>query len=227
MDGSWRAPAPTGGKTAPMRKLLLLLLICAFSAAPPARGQDAPKYEIFAGGSYSREDINQIRFINGVGWHLSVTGNANSWLGVVFDFSGQYSSPHFTTQELFGVPSPLFINVNSSAYTFLFGPRFSYRRWAHLTPYAEGLVGLENIRFTSEDVGLTRPVSSNSIAVGLGGGIDVPLNRRFAIRLIEADYIPTRFREIVLDPVTLQPSFSGEKRTQENLRVSIGFVLRF
>lgn len=210
-----------------MRRVLLLFLISAFFSAFPARGQEPPKYEVFAGGSYSREDINQIRFINGVGWHLSVTGNANNWLGVVFDFSGHYSSPHFTTQELFGIPSPLLINVNSSSYTFLFGPRFSYRHWQHLTPFAEGLVGLENLRFTSEEIGLTKPVSSNSVAVGLGGGIDVPFNRRFAIRLIEVDYIPTRFREIVLDPVTLQPSFGGEKRTQQNLRVSVGFVLRF
>jgi hypothetical protein len=201
------------------RALSLSLLFLLF--APVMKAQETPRYEVFVGPSYAREDLTNIKFINGLGWHASADGSANSWLSAVYDFSGYYSSPKINLG--LSVPIP----INSSTYLYLFGPRFSYRRWQHLTPFAEGLVGLGNIRFTSEAAGLTNAVSSTAFAGAFGGGVDYVIGRRFAIRLIEADYVVTRFREVGVDPVTGEVSFGGPRRTQNNARASMGILFRF
>lgn len=72
-------------------------------------------------------------------------------------------------------------------------------------------------RFSSEAVGLTNVVSSTTFATALGGGVDITVNRHLAVRLIEADYLLTRFRELGFDPDTLEPTFSGPRRTQNNV----------
>ncbi len=203
-----------------MRWVLKLSLLVLF-AASAVKAQDTPRFQTFVGPSYAREDLTNIKFINGVGWHASLDGSANSWLSAVYDFSGYYSSPKINL----GLPVP--IPINASTYLYLFGPRFTYRHWQHLTPFAEALVGVGNTRFTAESVGLTNAVSSTTFAGSFGGGIDYVLGRRFAIRLIEADYVVTRFREIGIDPVTGEVSFSGPRRTQNNARASMGIVLRF
>lgn len=202
-----------------VRVLSLSLLFLLFASVMKA--QETPEYQAFAGASYSREDITNVKFTNGVGWHASVDGTANNWLSAVFDFSGYYSSPKINV----GLPTP--IPINSSTYLFLFGPRFTYRKWQHLTPFAEGLLGVADIRVSAPKVGLTNPATADAFAAAFGGGVDYAVNQRFAIRLIEADYVVTRFREIVIDPTTGQVDFSGQRRTQNNARASVGIVLRF
>jgi len=70
-------------------------------------------------------------------------------------------------------------------------------------------------------------ISTTAFATALGGGVDMPMNRHITLRLIQADYILTRFRELGLDPNTGLPIFSGERRTQNNLRASVGVVFHF
>lgn len=195
---------------------LLLLLV-----APSVWAQDTPRYEVFAGPSYAREDLTDIKFINGIGWHASLDGTANNWLSAVFDFSGYYSSPKINV----GLSTP--IPIDASNYLYLFGPRFTYRRWERLTPFAEGLVGVANSRFTASSVGLTNAVSSTAFAAAFGGGVDYTVKRWLAIRVIQADYVVTRFREIGVDQVTGIVGFTGQRRTQNNARASAGIVIRF
>jgi len=202
------------------RALSLSLLFLLFASV--IKAQETPQYEVFVGPSYAREDATNIKFINGIGWHASLDGTANNWLSAVFDFSGYYSSPKI---NLAGLSAPL--PIDSSNYLYLFGPRFTYRRWQRLTPFVEGLVGVANFRFTASSVGLTNAISSTTFAGAFGGGADYAVNNWLAIRLIEADYVVTRFREINVDQTTGQVSFNGPRRTQNNARASAGIVLRF
>lgn len=219
--------------TRPLKWLAPLLLLV--SAVPSARAQDTPAYEVFAGAAYTREDITAARFvngkledryINGIGWHASLTGNANSWIGAVFDFSGEFSNPRFTGNDV-GLPGTIPITINSSTFTYLFGPRFTYRKMNHITPFAEALFGPATLRASSSDLGITNVISTTAFATALGGGVDMPMNRHITLRLIQADYILTRFRELGVDPNTGLPVFSGERRTQNNLRASVGVVFHF
>jgi hypothetical protein len=202
------------------RALSLCLLFLFFSSV--IRAQETPRYEVFVGPSYSREDLTDTKFINGLGWHASLDGTANSWVSAVFDFSGYYGSPNV---QLAGLPTA--IPINSSTYLYLFGPRFTYRRWERLAPFAEGLAGVSEFKFTASSVGLTNAVSSTSFAAAFGGGVDYKVSGWLAIRLIEADYVVTRSREINIDPTTGLVGFSGQRRTQNNARASAGIVIRF
>jgi hypothetical protein len=98
------------GKTLSLPLLFLLFV-------PIGWAQETPQYEVFVGPSYSREELTNTKFINGIGWHASLDGTANNWLSAVFDFSGYYSSPKVT---LTGLSAP--IPINSSTYFYLFGP---------------------------------------------------------------------------------------------------------
>ena len=202
------------------KALCLSLLFLLFASV--IKAQETPQYEVFVGPSYARQDITDVKFINGIGWHASLDGTANNWLSAVFDFSGYYSSPKI---NLAGLSAPL--PIDSSNYLYLFGPRFTYRRWQRLTPFVEGLVGVANFRFTASSVGLTNAISSTTFAGAFGGGADYAVNNWLAIRLIEADYVVTRFREISVDPTTGQVEFSGQHRTQNNARASAGIAIRF
>ena len=190
--------------------------------ASTIKAQETPKYQVFVGPSYAYEDLTNIKNISGIGWHASLAGTANNWLSAVFDFSGYYSSPNV---KLPGLPTA--IPIDSSTYLYLFGPRFTYRRWERLTPFAEGLVGVADIRFTASSVGLTNAVSSTAFAAAFGGGADYTVKSWLAIRLIEADYVVTRSREIIVDQTSGQVGFSGQRRTQNNGRASVGVVFRF
>jgi opacity protein-like surface antigen len=202
------------------RALSLSLLFLLFASTVQA--QEIPKYQVFVGPSYAYVDLTGIKNINGIGWHASLDGTANNWISAVFDFSGYYSSPKV---KIPGLPTP--VPIDSSTYLYLFGPRFTYRRWERLTPFAEGLVGVADIRFTASSVGLTNAVSSTAFAAAFGGGADYTVKSWLAIRLIEADYVVTRSREIVVDSTTGQVGFSGQRRTQNNARASVGIVFRF
>jgi hypothetical protein len=56
--------------------------------------------------------------------------------------------------------------------------------------------------------------SQNGFALTTGGGLDVKLATYLALRLIQADYLLTRFK-------------NGTNDHQNNLRLSAGIVLRF
>ena len=213
---------PAEGVSHFMRRILKFLALIFLFLAPTARAQETPLYEAFVGPSYAREDLTNIKSINAFGWHGSVDGTANNWLSAVFDFSGYYSSPKV---KLAGLSAP--IPINSSTYLYLFGPRFTYRKWQRLTPFAEGLFGPANFRFTAPTVGLTNVISATAFAGAFGGGADYAVNSWLSIRLIEVDYVVTRFRGIVFNPTTGQVGLTGQRRTQNNARASVGIVIRF
>jgi hypothetical protein len=53
-----------------------------------------------------------------------------------------------------------------------------------------------------------------AFAADFGGGVDLSLNRRFSLRLIQADYLLTTFD-------------NGSNNHQNNLRISAGVVIHF
>jgi hypothetical protein len=167
----------------------LLALVLFFSVA--AAAQKTPKIELFGGYSHLFADLNDTSF-NLDGFHVSAAENLNSWLGGVLDFS-----THFGRRAG--------INVNTQSITY--GPRFAYRKSKLVTPSAHALFGA--IRGSTGFDGISKPNTRFTLAVG--GEIDVRINDRVAFRVIEADYLLTRFLNL----------------RQDNVRVSAGLVFRF
>jgi len=169
----------------------LILAPFAFSLlAAVAHAQDTPAADVAAG--YSGFYVLKGFTVYTNGGSASVAFNANQWLGLVGDF-GAYRAPSGLS--------------NLTATTYVFGPRFSYRRLDRLVPFGQFLVGgLHSSVVTSAFTN-----ASNSFAFAAGTGADLGLDRggRFALRP-QIDYFGVR----------------AKGSTISNVRLSIGIVFR-
>jgi len=164
-----------------------ICLVCI--AAIPGRAQDSPKAELFGGYSWSGGNFH--------GWNAVITGNINDRCGIVADFSGHYGS------------ETEFVRVNQHAHSFLFGPRVAFRG-RRLTPFVYGVFGVTRFSESAVIGGQHLSHVSNGFSMALGGGLDVKVNERLAIRAFQLDY----FRPIVND----EPNNRG--------RLAFGVVVR-
>lgn len=155
-----------------MKRLAFFLTVLLFWVGSLAAA-DAPRVEIF--GGYSHLELEDDVDVNG--FEVALTGNLNSWLGWVADYS-RYER----TFEL-GLGG-----VEGDTQLFLFGPRLTFRA-TRVEPFAHVLAG--GARFNIDALGFS--ASDTAFAAAFGGGVDVKLNDWVAIRAIQADYVVTRF----------------------------------
>src|SRR5574337_84995 len=174
-----------------MRKVGCLIGLV-FLVSLTAAAQNAQKAEVFLGYSYvrARPSTSGASGINFHGGSGSLAYNATSSLGIVADFGG------YRAGNIQGS------GVDANVFTYLFGPRLSYRAYDRVTPFAQVLFG--GARGSASFLGSS--TSQNSFAMAAGGGLDVGVTRRVAARLVQVEYLLTRFQE----------STSG-RQTQNNL----------
>jgi hypothetical protein len=165
-----------------VRKLLLLFAI--LSMLPLAA--HAQGFNLYGGYSYLHLDSSP-NAANLNGWDVALTDNFVPAVGVTADLSGAYGSIN-------GVSG-------SDFHTFMFGPQLRFP--APVSPFVRALVGGVHVGGGG--------VSGTSFAAGFGGGIDIHVNKLFAFRPIQVDYIHSHFNSY----------------GQDNLRVSIGLVIHF
>lgn len=188
-----------------MRKLIsvgmLLLGLCLTAAA----ADEMPKVEVYGGLSFLHIDDNGLHAPkrNFAGWDSEFQFNINKFLGITADIGGNYGR----VQSTFG---------RSKSYAYVFGPTFSFRR-EHATIFAHTLFG-QNVISKNVISGSSDPAPTDSaLAMAWGGGIDVPVNKTFAIRLGQLDWLYTRH-----DLTSI-----GGKGFQNNIRYSGGMTLSF
>src|SRR5262245_1948357 len=182
-----------------LRNIIILWAAFSLLIAVAEAQEKLPAVDIFGGFSYLRAE--KTLFPGGItgtaasGWETAVGGNFNRWFGLTAGFSGHHSG---------GFPEA---NYNF----FLFGPTFSYRR-PRFTGYAHVLFGTSRLetKFAFSGGGVSSETDSG-LATALGGGFDLNLGQRWAVRVVQADYLRTNFN--VLSP--------------HNFRVSSGLVFRF
>ncbi len=181
-----------------MKKLVLFFgIMLLFAGIASAQDTDSPKVEAFGGYSYVRFNPGMgSSGLNFNGGTASVSYNPNSWLGIVGDFGGY----HFTES---GESGPSDVNV----FSFLFGPKVALRR-GRFTPFVQSLFGVAH----DYVAGGTK---ENVFAMTLGGGADVNLTSHLGVRLIQAEYLMTRF------------GFGGPAYNQNSARISTGVVFRW
>jgi opacity protein-like surface antigen len=178
-----------------MRKLFILVAVI-LATAGSAVAQDFPKAEIFGGYQYIRVNPGGgSAAYNCQGGAGSVAGNLNHWFGVVGDFGAC---------KVTGLPS----GTSAHLVNYLFGPKLTYRSRGKLSPFAQVLFGGERISGSASGLGST---SDSSFAMAFGGGADYEMTNHVAIRLIQAEYLYTKF---------------GGTR-QNNARISAGIVYRW
>ena len=143
------------------------------------------KVDIFGGYSYVRSDPGfSLPAGNASGWEGALTYNWNNWLALKADFDGHYC-------------------CDQTMHNFLFGPQINLGH-GKVKPYLHGLVG--GSHGTS-----TGGFSDTVLGFALGGGIDVKWTDRISVRVVQADYLGTRYADA----------------TQSNFRLSSGLVFHF
>lgn len=188
-----------------MKRFLLTAILLMVAAAPALAQDTVPAAEVFAGYSYLRFNPGGGAGANFPGgWNFSIAGNVNPNVAIVADFAGHYRQDDPVCIALAGIPCTGRLNTN--LHTFMGGPRFTARA-EKVSPFAHVLGGFA--RFGTSGPGFSG--SDTSFALGLGGGVDVAASETVSFRVIQADYLMTRF--------------AGD--TQNNVRLSFGIVFRF
>ncbi len=195
-----------------MRKLVMLVGLILFVRVS-AWAQNYPGGEIFGGFSYASADVSGRD--NFIGWQMSFSANPHRKVRLVGDFGGQYRKTSISFQ---GAQATL------RSYQLLWGPQFT-RRSRKATLFANTLFGVAAAHLTVPSGDPAHPQDVIAInfgfAMGFGGGVDVNVKDCFAIRVFQADYIPTRLRP---EPLLLKQLPSGN--WQHNFRLGFGLVVK-
>ena len=136
-------------------------LFAVFALLVPASlcAQEDLKGEVSAGYSFAQamgEGVN--------GWSASIAGNPSKYFGIVGDFAGYYKH-------------------GGALHSFMFGPRFSYRKNKVITPFAQVLVGAARA---------TNGGSDSIFTTAIGGGLDFRVAPNLALRLPRVEYVMAR-----------------------------------
>jgi outer membrane immunogenic protein len=85
----------------------------------------------------------------------------------------------------------------------------------HIQPFGQALIGLAHSSGSITQANASTGYNLGTVfAANLGGGADLPVSRRFAMRLIDAEYLVTTFA-------------NGGSNHQNNLRLGAGLVVRW
>ena len=173
-----------------MRKFTVLILLT-FLLSLSAVAADYPQAEVFGGFQYSH--LQLANGLNAPGYNVAFTGNFNRYFGVTADLGAGYTN---------------ISAINVSNYTYAFGPVLSFRTHQRVTPFAHVLFGGEHASASLRQFGET----INGFALLAGGGVDANMNRRFAVRVAQVDWM----------------LFHGNGgNSDRNVRVSTGIVVKF
>ncbi len=181
-----------------MKKILLVfgaILLCGI----PALAQEYPKAELFMGYEWVRFGTalggNPNVNLNGGGG--SITYNFNPAIGLKAEFTGMGFGNNSATAST-GLTT---LTRSANMFTYLFGPQFTVRKSSRVQPFAHLLFGgaYSNYYANLQTAGTvtTTPAIADAgkqaFALAFGGGIDVKVHPRVAIRVGQFDYLMTRF----------------------------------
>ncbi len=140
------------------------------------------------------------------GFEGSGVYNFSRYFGVKADVSGTYKNRHFGgtfTNPLTGTTTTIAGSNNLSLYNVLGGIQLKDNSVdKKIKPFAHALAGVAQLRTAVKDFTCTPTANCGSMtftnqtftdteaAGAFGGGLDIRLNDRFDLRLIQADYNP-------------------------------------
>ena len=164
-----------------MPKYFVLAGVLLLMVGSAVAQEDFPKVETAPAFMYIRTPIAGVSF-NCAGGGGTMAYNVTSMLGLAADMGGC---------KIFGNTLGLGNTVSGSQFTFLFGPRLTFRSSSKLQPFVEVNLGGDHLSLSCSNAAVcgTQSRGFNSFALTAGGGFDVKLNKKFALRLIQAEYM--------------------------------------
>ena len=229
-----------------MKRLVgLATLLLVISTAASAQ-DEYKKYEFFAGysalyfdnlaGDTSSPGINDVlgEKQNLRGFNLAAGVNFHKYVGAKFDYSLHLREDNFTRTLGNGT-------VDTTVQNFLGGIQIknNMEDGPRLKPFAHALFGVANQKIDVDSPQLPAlfgindfSVNETSFAMAFGGGLDIKLNSRFDLRVVQVDWNIIKRGDqqlgIVLVPTPVQTvgqPFVLQGRRQDNLRLGIGIVI--
>ena len=187
-----------------LRTLLLTGAITWISAIASAQATTAPEpHELDLAFTYSPQFSN---LVNG----------SNFWLqGGALDLSAEFYHglsivANIATEHASNISSS---SVNLTTVTTTFGPRYTWTPKNKLAVFGHGLIG-EAFGLDSVFPSLrSAETDFNTLALQVGGGIDLRLSKHFGLRAVQADWVRTQFP-------------NSTTNVQNNLRLGAGIVFR-
>ena len=205
-----------------MKKMLLVfgaILLFGFTAL--AQDDEYPKFELSGMGSMMVADIDVLGDETMWGYGIGAQYNVSKVFGIV----GEWSATHGESGPVTLYPdggSPVVIpKLDTRMQTLLFGPRFSYRT-KPVTIFGHFLIGAGTTKL-DDDIGTFNYESYTSwqVAMAIGGGLDINLGSRFAIRPVQFDYV---YLDSDINSLSNSPDAPG---SLNNYRYMFGAVFKF
>ncbi|HKG98929.1 MAG TPA: outer membrane beta-barrel protein [Pyrinomonadaceae bacterium] len=229
-----------------MKRLATLATLILIFATPALAQDDYKKYEFFGGysalyidnlaGDTSNAAINDVLGEKQTlrGFNLAAGINFHKYIGAKFDYSLHLREDEFTRPAGSGT-------VDTTLQNFLGGIQIKNNSedGPTLKPFGHALFGVavQKVDVDSPQLPAVFGISDfhtneTSFAMAFGGGLDIKLNKRFDLRIVQIDWnIINRGDQqtgIVLVPTpnqTVGSPFVIQGTRQDNLRLSIGIVI--
>jgi opacity protein-like surface antigen len=217
-----------------------LILVAAGTAVAQ---DDFPRVETAPGFSYVHNSpvLGGTQSFNCAGGGGTIAVNMSSIFGIAGDFSGCKA---FGLDNTYGIGS----KVGATEFTYVFGPRLTFMRKTKFHPFFELNFGGERVSIKCNNgnagnacgaiapgnvpsqlpsgetiIVVTNPgatsFSRNAFAMTVGGGFDIQLNKKIAIRLVQAEYLYTRFGN------DCQFAVCNDNNNQNSFRLKSGIVV--
>jgi opacity protein-like surface antigen len=175
---------------------------------------------------------------NCYGFGGTIAYNFTSMIALAADLSGCRVAGLDNT---YGIGSKVHVGEG----TYVFGPRFTFRHFGKLQPFLETNFGIEHIRVKCNNgdagnacgsISAVQPLPTDTtviivtnpnatsygksvFALTAGGGLDIKFNKKFALRLVQAEYLYTRFGN------DCQFAVCSNNNGQNSFRLKSGIVI--
>ena len=204
---------------------LTLVFICIWpllSSLSQAFAQEYPVFEGFLGASALSSDWGKERHIM-PGLQLDLSLNARRALRLTAEFAAHYRRTDIQS-DLSNE------NVRLAEYQFLGGPELVFRGPRKATPFLHMLFGIAARHYYTPSGDPQSPRNVLAVDFGfasaLGGGVDIAVSRRWALRVGQFDYLLTHLAHDQPQFSPIEDQLPAIGAWQHNFRFSAGVVVR-
>jgi len=202
-----------------MHKLTVLVSLLLLTAGSALAQSEYPAAEVSADFMYARTPVAG-QSLNCAGGGTTLAFNVSSTLGLASDIG--YC-------RFFGNTFGLGNKLSGSQLNYLFGPRLTLRSSSALHPFFDLMFGGTRLGLSCDSnfgFGCLNGTghfsgSRNAFAMTVGGGVDVKFSQRVSWRVVQAEYLYTRFNNDC--PLV----FCDNNNSQNSFRLKSGLVFGF
>ncbi len=198
-----------------MHKLTVLVGLLLLTAGSALAQSEYPAAEASMDFMYARTPVAG-QSLNCAGGGTTLAFNVSSTLGLATDIG--YC-------RFFGNTFGLGNTISGSQLNYLFGPRLTLRSSSAIHPFFDLMFGGTRLGLSCNSTifGCLNGTGSssgsrNAFALTVGGGLDVKFSQRVSWRLVQAEYLYTRFNNDC--PI----AFCNNNNSQNSFRLKSGLV---